>query len=207
MNLSDIRKAFDKKKNTRDYILQEIDELKTKLGKSKKQLGKKEKALMFIEDVAIQTQMELSEGLQDCVAAGLNSVFELPYGFKADFKINRGRPECHTAFLKEGRLVDPMYFSGGGEVDVAAFSARVACLSMTKGYRKILLIDEPFMRLKGESENKRVIALMKELSHRMGIQMIVISDERAPREDIIDGSDRSFYVDQKNGKSKIEVLK
>ena len=206
MILENTREAFNKKKNTRDYILSEIDSLKKDLASSKKKLVKKEKALLFIEDVAVQTQMQLSEGLQDCVAAGLNSVFDIPYGFKVDFKIKRGKPECYSAFLKKGRLVDPMSFSGGGEVDVAAFSARVACLSMAPQYRKVLLIDEPFLRLKGKDENKRVIALMRELSYRLKIQLIVVNDERAPREDIIEGSDRVFFVKQKDGKSQIEML-
>lgn len=207
MDLKGMRKAFDIQKGTRDYIQGEIDQLQKRLDKEKKALLRKEKALLFIEDAAINMQGELSGGLKDCVAAGLNSVFDIPYGFRADFNINRGRPECRLSFLKKGKLVDPMAFSGGGEVDIAAFAARIACLSMAKQYRKVLLLDEPFLRLKGIKENKRVIDLMNELSHRLGIQIIAVNDERAPREDIIAGADKVFWVSQKQAKSQIEILK
>lgn len=205
--LSKYRKIVDSKKAEKDFIKKELDSLSGKLSKTEKTLSQKRKALLFIEEVAISTQKELSGVLEECVTAGLNSVFEVPYGFKVDFKINRGRPECKMYFSKRGRLVDPLVFSGLGAADVAAFSARTSCLSMATRYRRVLLLDEPFQRLKGEKENKRVIDLMRELSHRLKIQIICVNDERAARDDIIEGADRVFHVTQKNRRSQVEVLR
>ncbi len=109
-------------------------------------------------------------------------------------------------FEKRGKLIDPLTFSGLGAADVAAFAARVSCLTIAKRFRKVLLLDEPFQRLKGRLANQRVIDLMQTLSHKFGIQIICVNDERADRDDIVAGADRVFLIDQINQKSMIKVL-
>lgn len=206
MNLSKCRKNVDRMLTERDYITQELDDLKQQSRKLEKDNLARGKAYLFIEQIAIATQKELEFNLNDMVGAGLNSVFDTHYEFHTHFEIKRSRPECTMSFKKEKYLVDPLEFSGLGAADVAAFSLRGASLSMANRYRKVLLLDEPFQRLKGEEENKRVIDLMNHLSQKMGIQIICVNDERAAREDIIAGADRVFHVTINNRKSKVEVL-
>jgi len=128
-----------------------------------------------------------------------------------DIKINRGiLTGFNEAFIINGKkkdeLIDPLAFSGLGAADVAAFSLRGASLSMAGKFRRVLLLDEPFQRLKGENENKRVIDLMRKISEKLKIQIICVNDERAAREDIITGADKVFYVSQINNVSKVTIL-
>jgi hypothetical protein len=140
------------------------------------------------------------------VGAGLNSVFDQPYEFHTHFEIRRDRPECDMYFKKGNHLVDPLAFSGLGAADVGAFSLRGASLSIANRYRGVLLLDEPFKHLKGENENKRVIHLMRRIAEKLKIQIICVNDERAARDDIVDGADRVFHVERKGIKSKVKVL-
>ncbi len=60
MNLAKLRKIIDTQVSERDYISQELQRLKKQKKKLKRVIMRKEKALLFVEDVAVQTQTELS---------------------------------------------------------------------------------------------------------------------------------------------------
>jgi ABC-type sulfate/molybdate transport systems ATPase subunit len=89
-------------------------------------------------------------------------------------------------------------------VDVAAFALRIACWSMQNPHsRPVLILDEPFKHLKGIEQNKKVLRMIRKISKRLKLQIIMISDERIPREDIIENADRVFEVSIKNGISHV----
>jgi len=60
--------------------------------------------------------------------------------------------------------------------------------------------------LKGEEANRRALAMLQEISHKLGIQVNTVSDERVSREDIIANADRVFFTRQRDGVSKVSVL-
>ena len=208
MKTQKYREFINKKLANKEYVEKEIKSLKQEIKVHKIEILRKQRALAFIREVSIKTQRQLEFHLNDMVTAGLNTVFDTPYEFIAQFQERRDKTECDLFFKKHNKLIDPLLFSGLGAADVAAFSLRCASWSMVKKYRNTLLLDEPFKHLKGEKENKRVIDLMKLLSKELDLQIICINDERAAREDIIDGADRIFEVKQNNkGVSKIKVIK
>ena len=204
--INKFRKFVDEKLSDKRYLKKEIIQLKKEKRKIQGRLKNKQRAYLFIEQIAIKTQKQLEINLNQMVSSGLNSVFDDFYEFDVHFELKRDRPQCVLSFKKDNQLIDPLEFSGLGAADVAAFCLRAACLSMIN-YRKILILDEPFQRLKGQVENKRVIELMKKISMNLGIQIITVSDERATREDIIEGADKVFYIEQKNRLSQIYELK
>lgn len=206
MKVSKARKFLESKITERTYIKKELTELKLEGMRLEKRIKAKEKAYLFIEEVALSTQQQLEFHLNEMVSNGLNSVFDQHYEFDTHFEVKRGRPECQMKFKKNDHLVDPLEFSGLGAADVAAFGLRGASISMANRYRKVLLLDEPFKYLKGEQENKRVILLMRKVSKQLGIQIICVNDERAARDDIVAGADRVFHVTQTNGKSQVKIL-
>ncbi len=206
MNIQTLKEEIIKRANNKEFIEEEIDTLLFKKRKLKKQKLMKERALELVNHVSLKTQMQLEFHLNEMVSAALNSVFDQEYEFVVKFEKRRGKTECDLFFKKGEHLVDPLRFSGLGASDVAAFALRCAAWSMNKEYRNTLILDEPFSRLKGEMENIRVIKLMKSLSDKLNLQIICINDERASREDIIEGADRVFEVTQRKGVSKITKL-
>ena len=170
-------------------------------------LHKHEKAREIIHIVGIKTQEQLQYHISDITTLALDAVFPDPYKLKVKFIQRRNKTECDLIFVRDDMEIDPMEESGLGAVDVAAFTLRIASWSMERPRtHNTIILDEPFKHLKGEVANKRVLDMINEISKRLGIQIIMISDERIPREDIITAADRAFEVSIKNRISQIKVL-
>jgi DNA repair exonuclease SbcCD ATPase subunit len=138
----------------------------------------------------------------------MEAVFDNPYQLKVNFQEKRGRTEAEILFVKGDLEFPPLGNAGGGTIDVASLALRIAYWSMRrdKKIRPLLLLDEPFSQLKGEVANRRALAIIQEISHKLGLQIIMISDERVSREDIIANADKVFHVYQKSGVSSVKEI-
>jgi DNA repair exonuclease SbcCD ATPase subunit len=166
-----------------------------------------EKAHVIVREVGIRTQEQLQYHISDITSLALEAVFNDPYNLTVEFVQRRNKTECDLYFVRKDEKVDPVSASGGGAVDVASFALRIASWNMLHPKtRNVMLLDEPFKHLKGVDANQRVLNMINEISRKMKLQVIMISDERIPREDIIASADRVFEVTIKNGKSKVEVI-
>jgi DNA repair exonuclease SbcCD ATPase subunit len=138
----------------------------------------------------------------------MDAVFDNPYSLAIHFGEKRGKTEAELMFVRGELEMPPIGSAGGGAIDVASLALRIAYWSMRQDSKvsSVLLLDEPFKQLKGETANLRALQLIQELSHTLGIQVIMISDERVNREDIIDNADKVYYVSQKKGVSNVRVI-
>jgi hypothetical protein len=169
-----------------------------------------EKALEIVKQVGLATQKQLEYRLSEQVSLAMEAVFDDPYELKINFQEKRGKTEVELLFSRRNLEFPPLGNAGEGTIGVAALALRIAYWSMRrdKKVRALLLLDEPFVRLKGVEANKRALAVLQEISNKLGMQIIMISDERISREDIIANADKVFYVSQgKNGISKIREVK
>lgn len=167
-----------------------------------------EMAQAIIILVAQKTQGELEYRLSEIVSLALAAVFEDAYKLKVNFVIQRGKTECVLLFERDKMLLDPLFSSGIGAVDVAAFGLKIAIWSLTQPKtRNVLILDEPFKHLKGLEENKKVIQMIKTLSKKLNLQIIMVHDERVPLAEIEKGTDRIFSVTKPGKHSVIEKIK
>lgn len=165
-----------------------------------------EQAREIIREVGLKTQQQLSFHISDIASLALEAVFKDPYQLKANFVQRRNKTECDLLFIRDEAEIDPIEASGVGAVDVASFALRVASWSMERPRtHNTIMLDEPFKHLKGAEANQRVLDMINEVSKRLGIQIIMVSDERIPREDIIAAADRVFEVSIKDRVSQIKV--
>ena len=127
--------------------------------------------------------------------------------FPIKFVPRRNKTECDITFVRGGSERDPMESTGFGAADICGFALRIAawCIQKKKS-RPILALDEPFKHLKGVEPNRRAIQMMKEVSDKLGLQIISVSDERASIEDIEKGADKIFSVSIKNGRSSCTIF-
>jgi len=134
----------------------------------------------------------------------METIFKDPYRINLDFVDRRNTTECDITFERNGHIISkPKQSSGLGAVDVGAFALRIAAWSIQNPKtRNFLIQDEPFKHLKGERENILVIEMVQELSKRLGLQVIMIHDERVPLIEIEKGADKVISVSKKCGKSK-----
>lgn len=191
----------------KQFHVTEIENQRRDLFELEAKLRECEDAKAIVRLVALQTQQQLQFELSDCVTNAQSDVFpDQHYAFDVEFVEKRGTTECVLSFVRDGGKIDPLAASGYGPVDIAAFALRAVCWAMSKKTRPVFVLDEPFKHLKGEDANRRAIKLMSMLSKELGIQIITVSDERAPREDIAKGADKLFLVENKAGKSKVKEV-
>ncbi len=198
MSTQKLRNQLEHRKGQRDQITRNVEEVSETIRMSVRLINRYERALEIVKHVGLMTQKQLEYHLAEQVSLAMEAVFDDPYQLKVNFQEKRGKTEAEILFVRRDMEFPPIGSSGGGAIDVASFALRIAYWSMRqdKTVRPILLLDEPFSQLKGEDANKRALAVVQEISKQLKVQIIMVSDERIPREDIVDNADRVFHVSQ-----------
>ena len=199
--LNSLEQKINEKLSERNLIQVQYHSLQADLKKTKVSLFRKEKALELVKQVALQTQNQLQFHLSDMVSMGLNSIFSEEYNFKVLFEIKRGKTECQLFFEKQGHLVDPLNFSGLGEADIAAFCLRCASWSMSKEYRNLIILDEPFKHL-SVGHHEKAGEMVKMLSEQLNLQIIMITHSK----EFTKHADRVFSVTKTNTESNVKQI-
>lgn len=204
-----LRHGLEQRKGRRIQIEQLIERTEQEVKEKGRDLRRHEQAREIIREVGLQIQKNLQFHISEITSLALDAVFDNPYKLEAEFVQRRNRTECDLVFVRDGDKVDdPLNASGVGAIDVAAFALRVASWSMSSPKpANTLILDEPFKHLKGEEANKRVLDMIRDISKRMGLQVIMISDERISREQIIESADRVFEISiDSKGVSEVNKL-
>lgn len=187
----------------RKHIKSDIDKRSQQLESMKENLILLEKAQVFLQSVAQETQSQLKFRVEDIVNMALDTCFPEEYEFKLDFNVARGKTECSLLFLSKrtGREIDPMNASGGGVVDVVCFALRTACYVLEKGIDNVIVLDEP-MRFVSKNLRSRVCEVMRNLSTKLGLQFIIVTHI----DEFIDVADSLFEVrkDESTGISSVK---
>jgi len=203
-NIQHIRNRLEQQKGQSTQVQLSIDKLKKELKQLHHSLLRHEQAREIVREIGLKTQQQLEYHISDITSMALSAVFDDPYELVVEFVQRRNKTECDLYFHRDNHQVDPLTASGVGAVDVAAFALRVASWSMQcPRSRNVLILDEPFKHLKGVEENRRVLEMVRQVSEKLNIQILMVSDERIPREDIIAAADRVFEVTIHKGISKI----
>jgi len=209
MKLLDLRKELEQRKGKQDQLQQTINRLSQEIKEDKRQIIRHERALAIVKQVGLSTQKQLEYHLSEQVSLALEAVFDDPYKLKVNFQEKRGKTEVELLFCRRGMEFPPLGNAGGGAINVASLALRIAYWTMRqdKKSRPLLLLDEPFSRLKGEDANRRALGIVQEISKKLGLQIIMISDERVPREDILENSDKVFQISQdRKGISSVKAI-
>ena len=207
-SIKNIQNKIQYKKGQCAQIQKSIDTLSYTIKHDKRTLHQHEKALEIVKYVGLNMQKQLEYHLSTQVSLAMEAIFDEPYKLKVNFIEKRGKTEVELLFVKRDLEFPPIGSAGGGAIDIASLALRIAYWSMRQDtkVRPLLLLDEPFSRLKGEDANKRALAIVQEISQKLGLQIITVSDERMPREDIISNADKVFHVSQnKEGESKVKI--
>jgi hypothetical protein len=209
IQIQNLRNELERKKGKREQLQQSLTALEGKMQADKESLLQHEQALEIVKQVALATQKQLEYHLSEQVSLAMEAVFDDPYRLKLNFQEKRGKTEVEILFTRRELEFPPMGSAGGGVIDIASLALQIAYLSMRndKKVRPLLLLDEPFSRLKGEDANRRALAIIQEISRKLQLQIIMVSDERVSREDITTNADKVFYVQQgKDGVSRVKEV-
>jgi hypothetical protein len=214
MNLKQLRQALDRKKGRQQENQDNIKACRGKIRLLRQEYVASEKAHALIQTIAQQTQTQLQYQLSELPILALQGVFDDPYGFEVAFELSRGKTEANFWFKRGGERLSPRESTGLGAVDVAGVALRPSLWSLRQPRnRACIWLDEPFKHLKGVETNTRALQMLKGICtpkpdrNWPGIQIIMIADERAPREELLAVADRVFEFSIKNRESIVKKLK
>jgi len=174
--MRDYRAEINRLKGKRQQVIERQATLEANLATLQTERLDLEQSQVVITNVAQLTQSELKYQISEIVTLALAAVFDEPYEFEVSFEQRRNQTECDLFFVRDDMPIDPLTASGGGAVDVAAFALRVALWALkTNRTRSILILDEPLKFLKGEDLPERGAKMLKEISDKLGIQIIYVS--------------------------------
>lgn len=190
-----LQKELNQRIGKREQLRKTIADTKDDVLESKRQLHRYEQAQEVMRLVSIKTQEQLQYHISDITTLALESIFDEPYELIAEFIERRNKTECDLSFVKDTTKIDPLSASGGGAVDVAAFALRVASWTMQHPRsRNVLILDEPFRYL-SSGLLPRASELLKELSTKLGLQIIMVTHSN----ELIESADKTFTVKQQKG--------
>ena len=201
-DIKNLRNKLEQSKGAKAQLETSLTNLQTQLKEKGRSLRQHEQAKEIIRTVGQKTQEQIQFHIEDIVSMALDAVFDNPYKFSVDFVQRRNRTECDLYFVRDGNKVDPLTASGVGAVDVAAFALRIASWSMqTPHSRNTIILDEPF-RFLSKNYQEQASLMLKEISQKLGIQMIIISHEETLTENV----DAIFQVSIKKGISNVKRI-
>ena len=206
MNLQELSSKIEQAKGERTRVQKQIVNIKTSISQTERTLRVDEAAQLIIKAIAQKTQKALQYKISEPVTLLLDGVFDNPYELSVEFIPRRDKIEADLKFKRGKNLLDPMYASGLGAVDIGGLGLRIACLTMASPRPEyILLLDEPLKHLRGQKENIRAIQMIKEISQELDppLQIIMVNDERVPFEEIEKGADKIIMTTIKNGVSHV----
>lgn len=200
-DINSIRQILEQRKGMRNQLAIDRGTQRKQIRVLREKDEACEEAQMIIQTVAQLTQKQLEYHVAELVTLAMAAVFDNPYSLSVNFVQRRGRTEADLEFVRDDQSIDPLTASGGGAVDVASFALRVALWSLAiSKTRATLMLDEPLKWLKGGSLPIKGALMIKEISKRLGIQIIMIS--HIP--DQIEGSDSIINVQITNGVSEVK---
>ena len=207
--IKDLRGKLEQRKGQREQLVESISKREDEIKSNQRNLLRHERALEIVKQVGLATQKQLEYHLSEQVSLAMEAVFDDPYQLVVNFVERRGKTEVDLLFSRGDLSFAPLGNSGGGAIDIAALGLRIAYWAMRqdKKVRPTLILDEPFSRLKGVDANRRALSIVREISRVLGIQIITVSDERIPRDDIIANADRVFLMSRnRDGVSRCEII-
>lgn len=191
--IQELRNELEQRKGERNRISKSLNSVRKEIRVMKECKTNLEEARIIVQEVAKLTQEELKYRVSDIVSHALSAIFTNPYSFHLEFVLRRDRTEADLFWRRGGNDFLP---NGGGVRDVSSFALRLALWTLqTKPTRSVLIMDEPFKYLKPSILQRRAGGLQKEISKKLGIQIIMTTHDTA----LTEGADKIYEVKIKEG--------
>lgn len=176
MTSKNLKIIYERKVGQREQLERSFQSRTRKINQLEMDLLEIEEARNIIQLVAKKTQKKLEYHLAEIVSLALAAVFLDPYAFEIEFMERRGKTEADLYFKRFDKRITPKTSSEGGAIEIAAFALRIALWSLYRpNTRPTLLMDEPLKWLKGLDYPEKGAAMIKELSNKIAVQIIMVS--------------------------------
>lgn len=193
MTLAQYKQKLASAEGKLELLTKQRDEYAAQCATQKKVLEHLEKAQAFIQEIARKTQEQLKYHIEDVVQLAIDAIFPDEYQFFLEFSTSYEKTEANLVFEKEGCPVNILKSAGGGLVDIASLGLRIACWSLSKN-DNVLILDEPIARIQPAELQAEAWNILKELSKRLNLQFIIVTNSTNNGEAMHLVADREFKV-------------
>ena len=198
--LSEARTSLGRLVERSGRLQSEVAILQDRIRVGEEERGWLESLQALVLEVSGRAQALVQRRVEVIGTKALAAVFPDPYELRLKFELKAGRPECRILYYRGGSYVDPLSSAGGGTVDLTAMGLRSSQIGLSRPpVRPILLLDEPF-RFVSRRLIPFVVDLLREMSRRLGIQIIMVTHIAG----LAEGADRAFTVEMASGISMVE---
>ena len=191
--LNDWKERLQREAGVRDSLITRKNDLAENEKKHRQLAITATEALNFVEDSVKSIRTKTLRSIESVANEALRVVYDEDLRLECGFNIKRDRSAVIIRYVK--KLSDGSVLkrvpegSGCGVSDIVAFALRMVLIKAT-GCEPILVADEPFKWL-GRDQIPRATQLLKYLSDRLGIQIILTSHHP----DLRDMADTSYHFE------------
>jgi len=191
MNSSQLnQEVFSIRKEIQDAKI-DLEKYKLDIEKLVKLKSNFQEAIKILTIVLGTTQEEIVTFIEDIVTSALQHVYGEDYKFRIEFIMKRNQAEVMLVPYKGDMVYDCKLSCGGGILDIISFALRIACLALVSPQPdQVIILDEPFRNISGQEQLERCGDMIRELSRKYGLQIILITAKSI----IINYVDKSFDV-------------
>ena len=161
-------------------------------------------ANLILQEAARMTQENLQYRISTLVSLAMEGVFDDPYSVQLTFEPQRGKTIANIEFKRNAEDDGFSYeATGGGVADVASLGLLFSLWTLqVPRTRNLLILDEPLKWLKGGKLPEKGAAMLSQISHKLGIQILMVS--HSP--ELIEHADKVFKVTKNRGISTVKAL-
>lgn len=134
-------------------------------------------ARAIIQSVAENTQQNMVKYFTSLITPMIQAIWQDDREFEMEFLQKNNTTVCDVWINKDGNKASLFGSSGGGLRNIVSLGSRVAFWHIERKTRPTFFLDEPFSALNSIDYQERVSETIKELSDKLGIQFIIVSDQ------------------------------
>lgn len=175
-NASEFRALIDRAKGQRAAIIKDRTTAKNLVKVMLLEEKAAEQACVIAQQVAKETQAQLEYRVSELSTLALQAILEEEITLGLQFVEKRNKTEAEMYVMVNGNPVEPKMATGGGVMDIIGTTLRFSLWSlMPKKSRPTFFLDEPMKWLKGRTMPEKGTEVLSEISHRLGVQIIMVS--------------------------------
>lgn len=214
ITVSQIEDRFHEVEQSRSEMKGRVDLLKEQIFDTTEELEAhtkdykiNERVLDVLRKYSLIKEQILREKIDNIITRGLRLVFGEGYASKLSFDISRGQAVMKTKLVtsigdKEFEA-DVATAHGGGTVNFCSMLYRILVLALVRPrQRPVIFFDEALKNLSQEYLEPASMFL-KEISEKLGIQLIIISHRREVQEI----GDKIYEFSNVDGETKVREIK
>ena len=187
----------------RDTLQARKDKITSDIHSLQKDLDKYAQVLELLRDFMTELPERFIKYIETLVSDALVYIFEEPLQFKLEYTTRNKNPNLNFSIINsDGSETEVKDSRGGGLVCYVGVILRIILLRLMRAkIRQIMFLDEPLGMLSEEYQEK-ALSVIRELSHRFNIQIIMVSHQMEARE----MADTVYSLFRDQGKVKAELV-